>query len=84
MKHVHHKLLQIIGMLFIRYKFRHIEHNNNTTLCTHFSNLSLFDDNKMTQSQIFTAQTAQEHHLLSGIRISYLYTWYFVECGTMI
>ena len=27
-------------MLFVRYKFRHIEHNN-TTLCTHFSNLSL-------------------------------------------
>ena len=27
-------------MLFVRCKFRHIEHNN-TTLCTHFSNLSL-------------------------------------------
>ena len=27
-------------MLFVRYKFRHIEHRN-TTLCTHFSNLSL-------------------------------------------
>ena len=26
-------------MLFVRYKFRHIE-QNNTTLCTHFSNLS--------------------------------------------
>ena len=27
-------------MLFVRYKFWHIEHNN-TTLCTHFSKLSL-------------------------------------------
>ena len=27
-------------MFFVRYKFRHFEHNN-TTLCTHFSNISL-------------------------------------------
>ena len=52
MEHVHHELLEIIGMiqqqfssnenktlmprmLFVRYKFRQIEHNNKT-LCTHF------------------------------------------------
>ena len=53
MKHVHHKLLVVIGIiwqqfslsenkniLFVRYKFRHIE-LNNTTLRTHVSNLSL-------------------------------------------
>ena len=65
-------------MLFVRYKFRHLEHNN-TTLCTHFSDLSLVRiwwHNKMSQCQIFTAQTALVCHLLSEIRISHLHTWY--------
>ena len=30
----------------------------------------------MSQRQIFLAQTTLVHHLLSEIRISYLYTWY--------
>ena len=71
-------------IFFVRYKFRHIGHNN-TTLCTHFSNLSPVSvwHNKMAQCQIFRAQTALVHHLSSENRISYLYTWYifilFVE-----
>ena len=68
-------------MLFVRYKFGHIKHNN-TTLSKHFSNLSLVHvwhllmTQKMAQCQIFTAQTALLHHLLFEICISFLYTSY--------
>ena len=61
-------------MLFVRYKFRHIK-NNNTTLCTHFSNLSLVRMRHLLKTQqndtvtIFIVQTALVHHLLSEIRI---------------
>ena len=38
--------------------------------------------NKMSQFQIFIAQTALVNHLLSEIHISYLYTWYVVTSLT--
>ena len=64
-------------MLFVRYNFRHIE-RNHTTLRTHFHNLSLvrvlLTTQQMAQCQIFIAQTALVHHLLSEIHISYSYT----------
>ena len=73
-------------MLFVRYKFRLIEHNN-TTLCTHFSNSSLARvwHSSTTQQKdavsnlvanLIVAQTAPVHHLLPKIRVSYLYTRY--------
>ena len=64
-------------MLLIRYKFLRIEHNTVHTLFQFITltRLTLVDDNKMTQCQIFTAQTALVRHLLSEMRISYLYTW---------
>ena len=68
-------------MLFVRYKFRHIEHNNTTLRTPHFFNLSLVRvwhllmSQKMTQCQIFIAQTALVHYVLLEICISYLYTY---------
>ena len=65
-------------MLFVRYKFRHIEPNNTThTFPIHHSIASdTCWHNKMAHCQISIAQTAVVHHLLFEIRISNLYTWY--------
>ena len=76
-------------MLFVRYKLRHIEHNNTTYAHTFPIYSSCASDtcwrhNKMTQCQILLAQTALLHHLLSEIRISYLYTWYIVSFNNIL
>ena len=99
MEYVHHKLLEVIGM--IQKQFSSNENKNIILVCeyslfginldilntttqrcyTHFSNLSLvyvrylLMAHKTAQCQIFIAQTVLVHHLLSEIRISYLYTW---------
>ena len=70
-------------MLFVRYKFRHIEHNN-TTLCTQFSNLLQFSNFPLSTSALvwhlsMTQQNAVVSNLYSAncsgapsdIRISY-------------